>query len=56
MTPKQLERILIDQLEYKTLEEFFEQFDLTPLEVVMTVFESSLMDEELLERLTPSDI
>lgn len=56
MNDKQLERIVTDQLEYKTLEEFFEQFDLTPFEIVKAVFESSLIDEEILEALTPSDI
>lgn len=56
MNNKQLEKIVSDQLEYKSLEEFFEQFDLTPFEIVRAVFESSLIDEELLEALTPSDI
>lgn len=55
MNLKQLERILKDQLEDSTLEEFFEQFDLTPFEVVECVYDAGLLDDEILESLVPSD-
>lgn len=56
MTKKQLERILTDQLEQYTLDEFFEFFDLTPLDIVLTVYEAGLMDDEILEGFIPSDV
>lgn len=55
MNPKQLERILKDQLEDYTLEEFFEQFDLTPFEVVEVIYDAGLLDDEILESMIPSD-
>jgi hypothetical protein len=55
MNLKQLERIIIDQLEDKTLEEFLEEFDLTPLDVVVILYEEGMLDDELLERKIPVD-
>lgn len=55
MNRKQLEVLLNDQLEQYTLEEFFEQFDLTPLDVVEVVYDAGQMDDEILEGMTPSD-
>lgn len=50
-----LERILNDQLEVYLLEEFFELFDLTPLEVFQVVYDAGLLDEEILTRMVPAD-
>lgn len=55
MNRKQLEELLNDQLEESTLEEFFEQFDLTPLDVVSVVYDAGQMDDVLLEKMVPSD-
>jgi hypothetical protein len=55
MNLKQLERIIIDQLEDKTLEEFLEEFDLTPLDVVVILYDEGMLDDELLERKIPVD-
>src|SRR5690242_9524280 len=49
MNIKQLEKILNDQLEEKSFEEFLEEFDVTPLDVVVLLFESGLMDESILD-------
>jgi hypothetical protein len=54
MNEKILERI-IENLDI-SLEEFFEMFDLTVGEVVLAVYESGLMDDEILEGMIPSDI
>ncbi len=50
MNLKQLERMLLDQLEDRTLEEFLEEFDLTPFDVIVILYDEGLLDEELLER------
>lgn len=50
MNLKQLEKVIKDQLEDQTLEEFLEEFDLTPLDVVVILYEEGMLDEELLER------
>lgn len=55
MNLKQLERITLDQLEDKTLEEFLEEFDLTALDVVVILYEEGMLDDELLERKLPVD-
>jgi hypothetical protein len=55
MNLKQLERVIITQLEDKTLEEFLEEFDLSPLDVVVILYEEGMLDEELLERKLPVD-
>lgn len=56
MNEDELEAILDDYLEDKSLEEFLEEFNITPLEVVNMLFEEGLLDEDLLERMRPSDV
>lgn len=55
MNLRQLEKVIIDQLEDKTLEEFLEQFDVTPLEAVNVLFEEGYLDPDLLEVMLPVD-
>lgn len=55
MNHKQLERVIVTQLEDQTLEEFLEEFDLTPLDVIVILYEEGMLDEELLERKLPVD-
>lgn len=55
MNKKQLERVVRDQLEEYTLEEFFEMFDLTPLEVVELIYDEGQLDDVILESMVPSD-
>jgi len=38
-------------LETITLEDFLEQFDITPIEAVECLFSSGLIDQELMEKL-----
>lgn len=52
----QLEKILEDYLENKSLEDFLEEFNITPLEVVILLFDEGLLDEYQLDRLVPSDV
>ncbi|HRP36283.1 MAG TPA: hypothetical protein PLS50_00580 [Candidatus Dojkabacteria bacterium] len=56
MNNEQLEKVLNTYLEDKSLEEFFEEFNLTPLEVVEAIWDEGLLDEEILERFIPSDV
>jgi hypothetical protein len=39
----------------KSLEEFFELFNLTSMEVFEALYEAGLIEEDLLEALCPSD-
>lgn len=55
MNNEQLEKVLNTYLEDKSLEEFFEEFNLTPLEIVEVIYDEGLLDDEILERFTPSD-
>lgn len=55
MNLKQMEKMIENQLEYETLEEFLEHFDITPLDVVLLLFAEGLIDEESLKRMTPLD-
>lgn len=55
MTNKQIERIVIDQLEQYTLEEFFEFFDLTPLDVVSFLYDEGFLREDILNSFLPVD-
>ena len=50
MTPEMIDDIE-EFLEKKTLEELFEHFDLTPVEVVQALFDNGFLDEELLKEL-----
>ena len=51
----QLERILSEQLEEYTFEEFLENFDLSPWDVFLLAFEEGLINEELLLPYLASD-
>ena len=55
MNLKQLEKVITDQLEDQTLEEFLEEFDLTPLDVIILLYEEGMLDDDLLERKLPVD-
>ena len=55
MNLKQLEKVITTQLEDQTLEEFLEEFDLSPLDVVILLYEEGMLDDELLERKLPVD-
>ena len=50
MTPEMIDA-LEEFLEKKTLEELFEHFDLTPVEVIQALFDNGFLDEELLKEL-----
>lgn len=43
-------------LEDLTLEEFFEQFNLTPYEIIELAYENGLLDEKILKRMAPVDV
>lgn len=51
----ELEYILNTYLENKSLEEFLEEFNITPLEAVESLFEDGLLDPDILERMIPAD-
>jgi hypothetical protein len=51
-----LEKILDEYLENKSFEEFLEEFNLTPLEVLICIYENGLVDDSELERMIPSDV
>lgn len=46
----QLENIVSSELENRTFEELLEDFDLTPEEVFCFLYQSGLIDDEILER------
>ena len=50
MKKRQIEKTFTNQLEDKTLEEILEDFDITPVEALMLLFDSGMIDEELLEK------
>jgi hypothetical protein len=54
ITKSKLETFLDARLEDYAFEEVLEEFDITPLEAFVVLFDSGLIDEELLEELTPS--
>jgi len=56
MNEIQIEKALEDFLENNTLEEFFEQFNITPLEVVLSLYFEGMLDEDILNNITPSDL
>lgn len=56
MNEEKLEKILDSYLEDNSFEDFLEEFNLTPLEVLTSLYENGLIDEEDLERLIPSDV
>lgn len=50
-----IEKIVEDYLEDNSLEEFLEEFDITPAEAVTCLFNSGLIDENDLQRFKPID-
>ena len=55
MSPQKLEKILNDNLEYCSFEEFLENFDVTPFELFELAYDSGLIDDDILEGLIASD-
>lgn len=55
MNEHKLEKIIDNFLEDKSFEDFLEEFNLTPQEVVINLYESGLLDDDQLERLIPAD-
>lgn len=53
---ERLEKILDEQLEEYLFEEFLELFDLTPLDVFKVIYDAGLIDEDILDRMVPSDL
>lgn len=52
----ELEKILDTYLEDKTLEDFLEEFNVTPLEAIEVLFEDGLLDPDILDKMRPSDV
>lgn len=50
MNKTQIVDIVSSELENKTFEELLEDFDLTPEEVFWFLYQSGLVDDEILER------
>ncbi len=55
MTPKQLEKVVDDQLEDTTLEDFLEQFDITVYEIIQLAYDNGLLEESILRHMLPTD-
>lgn len=49
-----LERIVDYNLEQYSLEEFLEFFDLTPLDAIVTLYDQGMIDDDVLEGMTPT--
>ena len=56
MNEEQLERILNGFCEDNSFEEFLEEFNLTPLEVFICIYENGLVSDTELEGYIPSDV
>lgn len=56
MNEEQLEKILNGYCEDNSFDEFLEEFNLTPLEVLICIYENGLVSDTELERLIPSDV
>ena len=56
MNNKQIEGVCDYILEELTMEEFFEQFNLTPYDIIQLAYENGLLDEKILKRMTPIDV
>lgn len=50
MNKRQIEDVVSSELEKRTFEELLEDFDLTPEEVFFFLYQSGLIDDEILER------
>lgn len=55
MNDRQLQKIVEVYLEDSSLEEFLEQFDITPFEAVKYLYEGGYIDEETLKSQLPTD-
>lgn len=55
MNEQELEKILEDYLENKPLEDFLEEFNLTPFDVILLIYDEGMLDEDQLQRMIPSD-
>jgi hypothetical protein len=55
MNEDTLEKIINSYLENNSLEELFEEFDLTPLEALTSLYENGMISDDDLERLIPAD-
>jgi hypothetical protein len=53
MNEEALEKIIDSYLEDNSFEDFLEEFDLTPLEVLVVLFRDGMIDERELERFQP---
>ena len=56
MNVRKIEKLLTNYLEDKTFEEFLEEFNITPLEVVELLFTEGMLDEDILDRMVPADV
>lgn len=56
MNNKQIEGVCDYILEELTMEEFFEQFNLTPYDIIQLAYDEGMLDEEILERMLPTDV
>lgn len=55
MKIKEIERILDYALESYTLEEFLEFFDITPLDAIILLYDSGMINPVVLKELAPTD-
>lgn len=56
MNNDEVERILKAYLEDKTLEEFLEEFNITPFEAVEVLNSEGFLDEDILQSMRPADV
>lgn len=56
MNDRQLEGVCDYILEDISLEDFFEQFNLTPYEIIQLAYKEGLLDEEILRNMMPTDV
>lgn len=56
MNDEELEAIVNDYLEEKSLEDFIEEFNITPQEVVQLLYEEGMLSDDLLSRMRPADV
>lgn len=56
MNDEELETIVDDFLDDSSFEDFLEYFNITPQEVAKLLYDEGLLDDDLLERMRPSDV
>lgn len=56
MNEKKLEKTLNEWLDENSLEDFFEQFDLSAYEVAQLLYDEGMLDDDILMRMTPTDV